>query len=102
MFPDSPEKRALNQVIHGEGTLPLKLFRYNLYGSPAHISPPLLRFSEESSWENTSNAPFLPQVLFLSKIALAMRFTSVRLTTEVSLRIYSPAEGKLQASVRLG
>ena len=35
MFPDSPEKRALNQVIHGEGTLPLKLFRYNLYGSPA-------------------------------------------------------------------
>ena len=38
-----------------------------------------LKFSEESSRENISNAPFLPQVLFLSKIALAMRFTSVRL-----------------------
>ena len=31
------------------------------------LAPPPLKFSEESSCENTSNAPFLPQVLFLSK-----------------------------------
>ena len=38
-----------------------------------------LKFSEESSCENTSNAPFLPQVLFLSKTALAIRSISGRL-----------------------
>ena len=38
-----------------------------------------LKFSEESSCENTSNAPFLLQVLFLSKTALAIRSISGRL-----------------------
>ena len=38
-----------------------------------------LKFSEESSCENTPNAPFLPKVLFLSKTALAMRSISGRL-----------------------
>ena len=38
-----------------------------------------LKFSEQSSCENTPKAPFLPKVLFLSTTALAMRSISGRL-----------------------